>query len=83
VIEKKVQTSTLTSAACGLLLYFLGQYVFKGDVPDVVVSWIYVLVPAALTFLAGYFTKHTPRPDVVVTPAVAQENVKIVPPAAQ
>jgi hypothetical protein len=69
MIEKKVTASTATAAVCGMALWILGRYVFKGDVPDVVTSWVYVLVPGALTFLAGYFTKHTPRPDVNVTPA--------------
>jgi hypothetical protein len=31
-------------------------------VPDVVASWVYVAVPAAVTFGAGYLTKHTYRP---------------------
>jgi len=60
-VERKVQASTATAAVSGMVLWVLGKYVFKGDVPDVFASWIYVLVPAGLTFVAGYFTKHTPR----------------------
>jgi hypothetical protein len=61
-IETKVQASTGAAAVSGLILWALGTYVFKGDVPDVVVSWTYVLVPAALTFAAGYVARHTYRP---------------------
>jgi hypothetical protein len=61
-IERKVQASTGAAAVSGLILWALGTYVFKGDVPDVVVSWTYVLVPAAITFLAGYIARHTYRP---------------------
>jgi hypothetical protein len=59
----------------GLALWALGTYVFKGSVPDVVVSWTYVLVPAALTFTAGYYARHTHRPP----PRAAKT---LLPPAA-
>jgi hypothetical protein len=62
----------------GLALYALGRYVFKGDVPDVVASWIYVIVPGVLTFAAGYLAKHTPRP-AAAQPAVPS-NVTVTPP---
>jgi hypothetical protein len=61
-VEHKVQASTAAAAVSGLALWALGTYVFKGDVPDVVVSWVYVIIPAALAFGAGYLAKHTPRP---------------------
>jgi hypothetical protein len=61
-VERKVQASTGAAAVSGLILWALGTYVFKGDVPDVVVSWTYVLVPAAITFLAGWAARHTYRP---------------------
>ena len=63
-VETKVQASTAAAAVSGLALWALGHYVFKAGVPDVVASWIYVLVPAVITFGAGYLAKHTPRPDV-------------------
>ena len=87
-VETKVQASTGAAAVSGLALWALGHYVFKGSVPDVVASWVYVLVPAAVTFAAGYLAKHTPRPavpapvppsNVTVTP---QEKTLIQPPAA-
>jgi hypothetical protein len=63
-VETKVQASTGAAAISGLALYVLGRYVFKGDVPDVIVSWVYVLVPGVLAFGAGYLARHSPRPPV-------------------
>jgi hypothetical protein len=62
----------------GLALWALGTYVFQGDVPDVVVSWTYVIVPAALTFAAGYLARHSPRVPAPL-PAVPS-NVTVTPP---
>jgi hypothetical protein len=78
-VETKVKASTAAAAASGLALWALGRYVFKGDVPDVVASWVYVIVPAALAFGAGYLARHTPRPAAAaaVPPAPA-----VQPPAA-
>ncbi|HSZ38456.1 MAG TPA: hypothetical protein VK817_00715 [Trebonia sp.] len=61
-VETKVQASTAAAALSGLALFALGRYVFKGAVPDVVTSWVYVIVPSVITFAAGYLAKHTPRP---------------------
>jgi hypothetical protein len=68
-VETKVQASTGAAAVSGLALWALGAYVFRGGVPDVVVSWVYVLVPSVLTFGAGYLAKHTSRQvgEAVVT----------------
>lgn len=68
-VETKVKASTSVAAVSGLVLWILGKYAFKGEVPDVVASWVYFLVPGLLTFAAGYFAKHTPR-QYPVTPAV-------------
>ena len=76
-VEKKVQASTAAAAVSGLALFILGRYVFKGDVPDVVTSWVYAAVPALLTFAAGYLARHTPRPDV--PPPAAPSNVTVRP----
>lgn len=62
-VETKVKAGTAAAAACGLAMWALSRYVFKGTVPDVIASWVYALVPAAVTFAAGYAAKHTPRPD--------------------
>jgi hypothetical protein len=76
-VETKVQASTGAAAVSGLVLWGLGTYVFKGSVPGEVVSWTYVLVPAVLTFTAGYFAKHTHRPPprapkTLIPPAAAE-----------
>lgn len=61
-VERKVQASTAAAATSGLILWITGRYLFKGDVPDVFTSWVYVAVPAAVTFAAGFAARHTPRP---------------------
>jgi hypothetical protein len=61
-VETKVQASAAAAAVSGLALFALGRYVFKGAVPDVVASWVYVIVPSVITFAAGYLAKHTARP---------------------
>ena len=67
-VETKVQASTAAAAVSGLALWALGHYVFKTGVPDVVASWVYVLVPGVITFAAGYLAKHTPRPVAPAAP---------------
>jgi hypothetical protein len=62
-VETKVTASSYAAAASGLALWALGHWVFTGGgVPDVVASWVYVAVPALITFTAGYLARHTPRP---------------------
>ena len=63
-VERKVTASTAAAGLSGLLLWAAGRWVFKGSVPDAVVSWVYVAVPAAITFVAGYQARHSPRPPV-------------------
>jgi hypothetical protein len=72
-VETKVKAGTAAAAVSGIILWVLGQYVFKGTVPDVVTSWVYVLVPAAVTFAAGYAARHTPRPAEPDEAAEAQK----------
>ena len=76
-VEAKVQASTAAAAVSGLALWALGHWVFKGDVPDVVASWVYVLVPGVLAFTAGYLARHTPRP--AAPPPAAPSNVTVRP----
>lgn len=68
-VETKVKASTAAAAASGIALWLLGRYVFKGSVPDAVVSWVYIAVPAVITFAAGYFARHTSRPVPAPPPA--------------
>jgi len=82
-VERKVQASTGAAAVSGLALWALGHYVFKTGVPDVVASWIYVLVPGALTFGAGYLARHTNRPAAPLPGMVPPPPPKtLIPPAA-
>ncbi|HEY3684913.1 MAG TPA: hypothetical protein VGL93_17915 [Streptosporangiaceae bacterium] len=64
VPERKVSASTVAAAVAGLVIWLLGRYVFKGTVPDPVVLVVNVLMPGVLAFVAGYFTRHTHRPDL-------------------
>lgn len=77
-VERKVTASTAAAAVSGLALYALGRYVFKGDVPDVVASWVYVLVPGLLAFTAGYLARHSPRTPA--PPVTAPSNVTVTRP---
>lgn len=88
VVETKVKASTAAGALSGLALWALGRYVFKGSgVPDVVASWVYVLVPGLITFAAGYLARHTPVPapvvanPVVIPPPLGAAGEKLGPPA--
>ena len=80
VVETKVKASTAAAAVSGLALWALGRYVFKGSVPDVVVSWVYVLVPGLLAWGAGYWAPHTPRALPPLPPAPTLEEKTLQPP---
>jgi hypothetical protein len=67
-VETKVTASAGAAAVSGLALWSLGHWVFKSGVPDVVASWVYVLVPGLLAFGAGYLSRHTPRPPQTPAP---------------
>ena len=71
-VETKVKASAAASAVAGLVLWALSRYVFKGAVPDVVASWTYAIIPAVLTFAAGYAAKHTPRAVAAVSAPAAE-----------
>ena len=67
-IELKVSAATVAAAVSSLAVWALQTYVFGGDVPAEVSGAMQVIVPAIITFVAGYLTKHTPRPDLTATP---------------
>jgi hypothetical protein len=81
-VETKVKASTAAAAVAGLALWALGKYVFRAGVPDVVASWVYVLVPGVITFAAGYLARHTNRPQPVPPAAAAVEPPAAAGPAA-
>lgn len=77
VVESKVKASTAAAALSGLVLFALGRYVFKGSgVPDVVTSWVYVLVPGVLAFAAGWLARHTtvPAAPAPVPPVITRQE---------
>lgn len=49
-INPKVTAATLASAVAGAVVWALGAYVFKGEVPEAVA----VLVVTLATFVGGY-----------------------------
>lgn len=60
-IETKVTAATFASASVGLVLWILATYVFGAEVPEPVAGFVSAVVPAVVTFLAGYAASHTPR----------------------
>jgi hypothetical protein len=81
-VETKVKAGTAAAAVSGLALWALGRYVFRGAVPDVVASWVYAIVPAVITFAAGYAARHTPRADDQLIAAIKQYGGDVTAPAA-
>ena len=67
-IEVKVSAATIASAVSGLGLWALQTYVFHGEVPLPVLAAVQTVVPAIVTFAAGWLAPHTPRPDLQVDP---------------
>lgn len=60
-VEPKVTAASIGAALSGLALWLLGAYVFGDGVPDVVAAVVALVVPAAVSFVAGW-TRTTPRP---------------------
>ena len=69
-VETKVSAAAIASATTGLGLWALQTYVFHGNVPLPVLAAMQAVVPAAVTFAAGYLAPHTPRPDLGIDPAL-------------
>jgi hypothetical protein len=77
VVEGKVKAASTTAAIVGIATTELGLYVFHGAVPDWATGAIGGIVTGALTFVAGWLAKHTPR-----TPAAPPAAPPPVDPAA-
>lgn len=60
-VETKVTAASVGAALSGLVVMLLGEHVFKGDVPQAVIDVIYVVIPGACAFAAGWLARHTPR----------------------
>jgi hypothetical protein len=54
MIHPKVTAGTLAAAVSGLIVWLLGRYVLHGHVDSTVTAEVYALVPAVLTFAAGW-----------------------------
>ena len=61
VVERKVKAASTTAALVGIVTTELGLYVFHGVVPDWATGAVGGIVTGALTFVAGWLAKHTPR----------------------
>lgn len=72
VVEKKVKAATTAATLSALVLTFLSTYIFKGHVPDILITIVDTAVVGALTFLGGYIAKHTHR---AVTPPPVDPTV--------
>lgn len=66
-VEAKVSAATIAAAVSSLTVWALQTYAFRGQVPFPVAAAVQVLVPAVITFAAGWFTRHTPRADLDAT----------------
>ena len=64
-VEAKVKASTTVTFLVGLALAVLNDVKADESLLEPLPGWVQVLVialgPAAITFLAGYRAKHTPR----------------------
>ena len=77
-IETKVSAATIASAVSGLIVWALQGYVFRGEVPFPVSSAVQVIVPAVCAFGAGWFARHTPRPDLAGgSPVIAIDDPEV------
>lgn len=63
-VESKVAAATTSAALATFVVSWLGDAVFHGAVPTVVVGLVDAAVAAAAAFVAGWLARHTPRGDV-------------------
>ena len=62
-VEAKVTAATVAAAVSSLAVWALQTYAFAGEVPAPVAAAVQVIVPAAITFAACFYTRHTYRDD--------------------
>jgi hypothetical protein len=73
-VEKKVSMATLgafgASAVVAVLNAWVGNEQLLGSLPGWLQTIVIAVGPTAVTFVSGYFAKHTPRPveDDTVAP---------------
>lgn len=73
MVETKVTAATIAAALSAAVVWVLQAYVFGGEVPASVAALLSVLIPAVVTFAAGYMARHTPRHDLT-TPNPVQRT---------
>ena len=68
-VETKVKAGAGAAVVGGLIVWTLKEYVFGGEVPEPVVAFIFLAVPAVASFFGGYVARHTFRhdPDAINT----------------
>jgi len=68
LVEAKVIASTAAAALIGIAVTLLneipGNASLMGSVPGWLQGLITVAVPPLITFVTGWLTKHTPRPEL-------------------
>lgn len=57
--SRKVVAASTTAAVSGFVVWILGAYVFRGEVPVEVAGLVLVLVPGVLSYVAGYMTRRS------------------------
>ena len=75
-VELKVKAATIAATAAGVGVEILNEVVADHSLLGPVPSWaqgiVLVVIPPAITFLAGWQAKHTPRTEVTqVAPPTA------------
>jgi hypothetical protein len=79
--ETKVAAATTAAAVAtalsNLALCALETYAFHGDaVPSAVSGAVQTLVIAGATFAAGWYARHTPRPDLTAVADAPGEHAR-------
>jgi len=68
LVEAKVVATTVAATLIGVGVTFLnevpGNASLMGSVPGWAQGAVTLIVPPAITFVTGWLTKHTPRPEL-------------------
>jgi hypothetical protein len=65
-VEPKVRAATAAGASSAavlvpFVLWLLGTYLFRGDVPLPVQGFVGLVITGGCTFVAGYYARHVDR----------------------
>jgi hypothetical protein len=65
MIETKVTAASFAALVTGLIVnLILSRWPVLKDLNEYLTGIIMAVITAGLTFLAGWWAKHTPRPDI-------------------